>query len=213
MKIIHKDQPFFYISLENIFSKKEWDDVYEELILLKPEFKTPEHTGSASLPTKSLKKNKGIFLGEQLQEEKSKIILCINNILKEIKKNKWDRLVFKRIFDSVMWGGELINYYENDDYYMPHVDNGMFTLIIWIWDKNLNFEGGDLYFPEYDYLHKCKNNHGILFLSKEIHGATTFKTNEKDNGRYSIVSFSRIGENNDKKFRQPPTESSSLKYQ
>jgi len=213
MKIIHNNQPFFYISLENIFSKEEWDNVYGELILLKPEFKTPEHTRSAMSSTKILKKNKGIFLLEQLQEEKSKIILCINNTLKEIKKNKWDRLVFKRIFDSAMWGSELINYYENDDYYMPHVDSGIFTLIIWIWNKNLNFEGGDLYFPEYDYLHKCKNNHGILFFSKELHGATTFKTNEKDNGRYSIVSFSQISEDDDRKFRQPSTESSILKYQ
>lgn len=216
MNIIHNNQPFFHISLENIFSEKEWSDIYQELILLKPHFKTPEHTESATHNKKFLKKNKGIFLLETKNIEESKIIPIVDNKIKDIKKSQWKVKALQRLFNCLMWGSDLINYYENNDYYMPHVDVGVFTLILWMWDKNLNFTGGDLYFPEHDYLHNCKNNHGIIFFSKELHGATTFKTNVLDDGRYSIVTFSSLPEGEvtgEKKYRENNLSSSKIHYQ
>ena len=65
-----------------------------------------------------------------------------------------------------------------------------------MWDDTSNFEGGDLYFPEYDYLHKCKSNHGMLFFSKELHGVTPIIVNDEKSTRYSIVTFSIMNEEN-----------------
>lgn len=200
MKIIHNESPFFYISIENIFSENIFSKLYDEINSLKSKFKTKEYTGSAVLPNgENLKNNKGLFLEELDNFDNLQVTKEINKLLYKILRDKnWKNFAFRRMFNSLLWGGGLINYYENNDYYKPHIDDGIFSLIIWMYDKKSSFEGGDLYFPEYDYLHQCKNNHGILFFSKELHGVIPISSCEKDLGRYSIVTFSATKEDNKK---------------
>ena len=112
-----------------------------------------------------------------------------------------------------MWGSKLINCYKKNDYYKPHVDYGIFSLIFFLWDNTSNFEGGDLFFPEYDYLHKCNNNCGILFFSKELHGVTPIIVNEEKSTRYSIVTFSNIKEENTTSKKRNIINSNSILYQ
>ena len=80
----------------------------------------------------------------------------------------WKNQAFHRLYEEAIWTGFLLNHYERDDYYLPHTDDGLFTFITFLFDDCDNRVGGDLYFPEYDYLHECKNNQSILFLSNEV---------------------------------------------
>ena len=197
MKIIYNDNPFFHISLENVFSAEELKIIFKEINELKKHFKDPDFTSSATKNLEILKKNTGIFLVESETYENLQITKIIDKCIKKISTcNNWENLTFKRLFNNLMWGGDRINCYKNGDYYKPHVDSGIFSLIFFLWDNTSNFEGGDLYFPEHDYLHKCNNNCGILFFSKELHGVTPIITNEELSKRYSIVTFSTIKEEN-----------------
>ncbi len=198
MKLIYNDNPFFHISLEDVFSAEELKIIFKEINELKKDFKDPNFTRSASTHLEVLKKNTGMFLVKSKTYEDLKTIKIIDKCIKKISTSKdWKNTTFKRLFNSLMWGSELANCYKKNDYYNPHVDDGIFSLIFFLWDNTSNFEGGDLFFPEYDHLHECKNNHGILFFSKELHGVTPIIVNEEKSTRYSIVTFSTIKEEED----------------
>lgn len=214
MNIIYNNNPFFNISLENIFSKEELKIIFKEINELKKHFKGSKFTGSASSQSKVLKKNTGMFLIENETYEDLKIIKIIDKCIKKISiDNNWKNLAFKRLFNSLMWGGELLNCYKNNDYYKPHIDVGTFSLIFFLWENSSNFEGGDLFFPEYDYLHKCNNNCGILFFSKELHGVTPTIVNDEKSTRYSIVTFSIIKEESIESKKRNVINSNSIIYQ
>lgn len=201
MIIRNKNEPFFHIVIDEIFSDSILPTIYEEINSLKNELKSGDMT-KAALDSfgNSLKKNKGIFLVESKNYKNSKVISSIDASIKKISKCKnWENKTFCRMYNSVMWGGELLNCYDSSDYYMPHTDSGLFTMITFLYENHENgdLQGGDLYFPEYDYLHKCNNNQAIIFFSKELHGVTTFTSN-KNCKRYSIVTFSQLCDFSDK---------------
>jgi hypothetical protein len=187
MNIIHKTNPFYHILLKDIFFEGDLLKIKEKLISLKGNFQSEEHTGSAKIKEKFLKKNKGMFLkSTELEFFTNKI----DSLLKQVKINEdWDNFCFKRIFNNLRWGSELVQYYQNNNYYLPHIDEGVFTMIFWIYEDQSKTKGGNLYFPEYDYLLNCKTNEGIIFFSKELHEVTKIES-KKNFGRYSITSFS-----------------------
>jgi hypothetical protein len=214
MKIIYNDNPFFNISLENIFSAEELKIIFKEINELKKYFKDPNFTVSASTHLQVLKKNTGIFLVESEIYKNLKMIKIIDKYIKKISNNNsWKNIAFKRLFNSLMWGSELVNCYKKNDYYKPHVDYGIFSLIFFLWDNTSNFEGGDLFFPEYDYLHKCNSNCGILFFSKELHGVTPIIVNDENSTRYSIVTFSTTKKENITPKKRNIINFNSISYQ
>lgn len=194
IEIEYKEEPFFHIVINDAFSKND-------LLIIKEEIKTlkslsdidtspaTDHLGN------SFKKGRGIFLAEYEKYENLKIISKIDNIIRKINNIKiWKNKTLYRFYNSVSWGSELLNCYNNEEYYLPHSDDGVFTLISFFYDSFEEKKGGDLYFPEYDYLHVCKHNQSILFLSKELHGVTPYMT-EGESNRYSMVTFSELEEN------------------
>tara|TARA_Y100000004_G_scaffold196879_1_gene268532 strand:- start:2739 stop:3383 length:645 start_codon:yes stop_codon:yes gene_type:complete len=214
MKIIHNDTPFFNISLENVFSDEELKIIFKEINELKPHFKEPDLTASASTHSEFLKKNTGMFLLDSENYKILKTTKIIDKCIKLIGTDKsWKNNAFKRLFNSLMWGGELLNCYGKNDYYKPHTDEGIFSLIFFLWEKTSNFEGGDLFFPEYDYLHKCISNCGILFFSTEIHGVTPIEINDEKSTRYSIVVFSEKNFENVTSIKRNIISSNSILYQ
>ena len=62
MKILHNNDPFFHISLENIFSEDRLKIIFKEINELKNNFENPESTGSSTYNFEVLKKNTGMFL-------------------------------------------------------------------------------------------------------------------------------------------------------
>lgn len=203
MKIVYVEEPFFHIIVEETFSGL--DSIFNEVDVVKGELKDPRHTGGAlSVTGENRKKNKGLFLNERKEYQYLKLVSGINEVLQRLKRSiVWKNQTLYRLYEKTIWTGFLLNHYEHDDYYLPHTDDGLFTFITFLFDDYDNRVGGDLYFPEYDYLHKCKNNQSILFLSSEVHGVTTF---ESKNNRYSISTFSTLW----RRFQDPPLNNKNI---
>ena len=87
-----------------------------------------------------------------------------------------------------------VRYYHNGEYYKPHRDTlQQFLAFSYFHKEPKKFEGGELYFPIYDYEFSCDNN-SIIFLPGWVeHGVREVKIEDSDYydgyGRYCISSF------------------------
>ena len=87
-----------------------------------------------------------------------------------------------------------IRYYHNGDKYDPHTDKGFqFLGFSYFYKEPKKFEGGELYFPKYNYEVPCDNNSMIIFPGWVEHGVREVSIEESDYfdgwGRYAITSF------------------------
>ena len=129
MKIIYNNNPFFNISLENVFSAEELKIIFKEIDELKENFKDPDPNQTASNHLEISKKSNIAYLIESENYENLQIIKIIDKCIKEISTyNNWENIAFKRLFNSLMWGNYRINCYKKNDYYKPHIDWGIFYI-------------------------------------------------------------------------------------
>lgn len=63
MKIIHNDNPFFNICLENVFSTKELEIIFKEINELKKDFKDPEFYSICKYTPRGFKKKRWYVFG------------------------------------------------------------------------------------------------------------------------------------------------------
>jgi len=196
MQISFSDEVTPHIQLKNVFDQKTLDEVYLELDYLSKFFRSEEQTGPATADNgKILKKNKGIFLNEVYTSPKYSAIsnFLIQNIFCiDLDKNcnlHWKPDWLHRLWNNCSTCTSLVSYYENADYYEPHVDEAMFTGLIWIWKEPKQFNGGDLLLVDNKNLIKCENNSGIIFLSKEKHAVTPISLKNPGYGRFCISVF------------------------
>ena len=87
-----------------------------------------------------------------------------------------------------------VRYYHNGDYYEPHTDNFFsFLAFSYFYREPKRFEGGELFFPKYNYSFKCDNNSLIMMPAWVEHGVTKVSIKDSDYydgfGRYAITSF------------------------
>ena len=95
-----------------------------------------------------------------------------------------------------------VRYYHDGDYYEPHTDQSInFLGFSYFFREPKKFEGGELFFPKYDYTFDCPNNSLIMMPGWVEHGVTEIKIDDSDYfdgyGRYAITSF--FGNNEKKK--------------
>lgn len=79
-------------------------------------------------------------------------------------------------------------YYENDDRYRYHVNNGLFTMLIWLYKEPKKFKGGNLIFKKNEKIIDAKNNRMIIFpsyLEYKI-DKIVMKNTKNNNGLYLI---------------------------
>ena len=87
-----------------------------------------------------------------------------------------------------------VRYYHDGDKYDPHVDCTIqFLGFSYFYREPKRFEGGELFFPDYDYTYSCDNNSLIMMPGWVRHGVTEIKIKDSDYfqgfGRYAITSF------------------------
>ena len=87
-----------------------------------------------------------------------------------------------------------VRYYHNGDAYNPHTDKGFqFLAFSYFHKEPKKFEGGQLYFPKYNYEIPCDNNSMIIFPGWVEHGVREISIKDSDYfdgyGRYAITSF------------------------
>ena len=87
-----------------------------------------------------------------------------------------------------------VRYYHDGDFYEPHTDNFFdFLAFSYFYREPKRFEGGELFFPKYNYSFSCNNNSIIIMPAWVEHGVTKVSIKDSDYydgfGRYAITSF------------------------
>ena len=139
-----------YLVIDDFFDEGELKSIFLELDFLTREdiMVPPEYSNGARDPqTKTLlKKNNVIFLDDIYQKRETSNIL--NNFEKIYSEEVIDIIddlpnEFK-YFNFVGHDRTFISYYEDSDYYKPHIDHAILTCLYWCNKTPQLFEGGNL---------------------------------------------------------------------
>lgn len=195
MKVKSFINPTPHLLLEDVFSDDELNRIWSELDFLHPSLLSGNSTNPATneegVP---LKKNSGRFL-YQIYNDHS--VSPIHQYLTQVAFNSslcnyWTHNWISYTYSRTNWDDIMISYYKDKDCYLPHQDNAMFTLLIWLWKEPKQFSGGNFCFTDSNTLIECKNNCGILFMSGERHQVDELQLKREGFGRYCITMFSGI---------------------
>jgi len=201
-EVIHKIvNPFPHLVVEEMYTENELFLIWEELnFLTKPHkfIENDQQTGKNLTSGKLKSESKSIIL-EDIYAEK-----CVSNILNVNKKLFFGGYfeIFSQINSQCMSilqqnrSITKIRYYEDNEEYLPHIDDYNYTCITFFHKFPKFFVGGELNFPDYNYEIPCNNNLMILFPSCIPHAANAVKMNNDQNcdgnGRYSMMQFLTI---------------------
>jgi hypothetical protein len=174
--------------------------IWQELCFLNSapdKFLDPEDTGSAWTENKDggknyLRKNKALPLDLVYSNRAISDILSANR--KIFTKDIVDQLeklhVYFRTLDGIGNDATLINYYENSDYYLPHVDMSCCTALTWFFKQPKSFTGGQLVIEE-ELKIECVYNRAVIFPSMLKHSVESTVVEPslvgQNYGRYAIT--------------------------
>ena len=189
MNIKHFDCGFPYIVVDDFYDDDQLNLIWEELdyFSFKNKLESPKDTGTGKDEDGNYKKNnKGIFLKKYFNynPELSKIFKA-NRKLSKIPVDENPSWFFKNIIKIKTNNTILISYYDDGDYYTPHVDKCIISSLAWLYREPKKFKGGDLYFPDYNNeCVKVKNNRVLLFPGFITHAVNSVSIEKKDRGKY-----------------------------
>lgn len=196
--IFRVKDPFPHLKIENFYTENELTGIWQELRFLtyKHKLQPPEMSGTAYDENNNPKKrNNGLFLDNIYTNRNISNILTINRkIFQEEYLKLYSNLSFG--YKNILLANHdstLISYYEDGDHYKPHHDVCLHTTLTWFFKEPKKFEGGNLFFPKYDYTIEIKNNMLVMFPGFVIHQVLKTKMeNNKEfsgDGRYCISQF------------------------
>lgn len=166
-------------------------DAFTELQWLTPILDKPEETGTATdkdgVPRKE---NMGVFFSKVYTPEyalASPTTKLCEDIIKTCKTINFDPKSVFNYFHVMKGFDPLFSAYRNNDYYKPHRDTAKLTLLVWVGDHN--FTGGDLYFPDFDFLVPFEPNTGLIFPSHYQHEVTKVETEQEGYVRFVVSAF------------------------
>jgi hypothetical protein len=201
MKVKTNYSPFPFLEVEEIFKPKKHQEVLHELKWLESGnvFSGPERTGTARNPDGTVKKsNRGVFMTQIYADlSLSPLYLGIQESYpylfnQKTQKELWYMNLYKQ---TPMYGGSLISYYEESNYYESHADNSTYTFLFWVWDESdgKKFTGGNLKFTDFDIEIECKDNCGVVFPGPINHEVTRIEMSKEYKGqglgRFAISEF------------------------
>lgn len=166
-------EPFEFFTFENFFTENQLKDVWKELdYITSNDLAITENqstVGTAQDPeTKErLAKRSGLFL-EQLFtrfRESSKIYQHIKeNVLVNTKLvESFPKSTLMAYLPHTNSDALLLSFYNDGDYYKPHSDTSVMTLIIYLWKGEKTYQGGELSFEDEDIIFDPDYNEAILF--------------------------------------------------
>jgi len=177
---------------ELLFAKLDnCDNERHELKLLEPILHKPEETGTACDEDGSPRKsNRGIFLNEvyaPVYAECSPVSKTLESFVKTAKEGRYTpNSAFQGLY-SIEGFNVLFSAYRNGDHYKAHRDTAKLTGLFWLGEKD--FEGGDLYLPDFDYAIPYEPNKLIMFPSHYQHEVTPIITDQDNFVRYCATAF------------------------
>ena len=201
IKITSHNSPFPYVYLQNIFSETEMQLIYNELDFYQQSksvfFQKNSNStfGATNSEGVNLKNNGGFFMNSLWREIKSPIGRFTCSLFRDEVFNHNDNHFFKNFAPKMQ--ALLVSYYESKDYYKPHRDLTVASLVIWLWKEPKKFSGGEFNFTDFPNLKlKTANNCAVLFPGQYEHHVNPvkmtngFSDNNLDGyGRYSFTLF------------------------
>jgi hypothetical protein len=194
MEIHLLDAPFPHVIVKDFFTEEELALVYQELdfLTLPGKLLAPgQHHSSIKLTS-----------SKALHLEKVYNIPEISNILQLTKKaldapfinvvaTKWPHFKALTAINNII---TKVRYYHNGEGYEPHTDiRHSFLSFMYFHTQPKKFEGGEIYFPEYNYEISCDHNTLVLLGGYVQHGVKTVIIEDDEywnkNGRYCISQF------------------------
>ena len=200
MKVEILHEPFPHAIIKDVYTDDELKLIWRELDFLTSKDKVmgTEDMGVAYdfLSRKKKANNTGLNLDEIYPIRNISDILTLNRKIFSI--DLADKLSnihplftgFRRTnFDTTK-----IRYYDNNEEYISHTDNSFITVCTYFYKDRSKIEGGDLNFPEYNYIIKTDNNMAVFFCGHIDHAATPAKRLDEYTpfdgyGRYCMNQF------------------------
>jgi len=190
------DIPFPHLVAKNLYDESELKLIWEELDFYTKDGKLFDAKDYGGIVDKT--NSKAILLDEVYRKKYRNL----SNIL-TVNRKMFDKKIleaFASIDDScyiakfVNWDITKVRYYHNNSFYKPHIDRTFqFLGFSYFFREPKKFKGGELFFPKYDYSHKCENNSLIMMPGWVEHGVTKVTIHDSDYfdgyGRYAITSF------------------------
>ena len=193
-------EPFPYMLINNFYNQNELDLIWEELNFFTAPNKLLAADNYGGIPDKT--NAKAIILDDVFPQYEKKNYRFLSNILTVNRKlfscgvlDEFAKIHgCTSIANRTNYDITKLRYYHNDEYYDPHTDKStQFLGFSYFYKEPKKFEGGDLEFPEYDFVLPCNNNSMIVFPGWVEHGVRKVKIDNSDYfdgwGRYAITSF------------------------
>ena len=187
-------EPFGHIIIENTFSEEIYVNIWDELQFLYPRMKGGADTGASHNLFGSPNKNGfGIFLNDIFRlPHYSTIFNSTRELVSPSMINTAMQVdTYFKLFKRVVRDSVLVQCYRNGDFYLPHIDDSLFTVVTLLHNTPKKYSGGELCFPEYNYEVSLKNNNSIIFPSVMIHEVkeVVIESKEPKDFRYTISMF------------------------
>ena len=195
-KVHLKNDPFPHAIIENFYSEQELNLIWKEINFLT--------SANKFVPSKEIgadydgANSNGVVLNNIYTDKKYSDILTISDkifnpdLIKALKTLH----PFINSLDFINFTSTKIKYYENNDFHVKHLDTARFSIVTYLYKEPKQFEGGELYFDDFDYTIPIENNKTIFFVSCLNHSVKkiTMQENIKfsGNGKYSIVKFLEV---------------------
>ena len=196
--VIHKIiEPFPHLIIEDFYSEDELKLIWRELDFLTSPNKLMPANLNGSIEANHL----SIVLDQIYPNRSISDILTINS--KALKKEVLDTFAelnpLLAHINYINTNLTKIKYYENYNGYKKHQDNARFTALTYFYKEPKMFEGGDLYFNDFDYTIKLKNNMFVLFVGALWHESLPVSLKQyghiTGNCKYTMTQFLNIHEN------------------
>lgn len=185
------------VVIDNFYTEEQLSKIMDELKFLtrKEIFVQPEDLASAENDHGALASKTGVFLETVFLNWKHSGLIAypIENFSKKEVKDKL--LGYNSLF-RIMYHSDcrshLLSYYQNSDFYKPHVDITAFTILNYFYTEPKKFKGGSIKLyssnSNKEAVIEIKQNRVVLFPGCTFHEVLPIESNETDsytgNGRY-----------------------------
>lgn len=181
--------------IEDFYNERELELIWKELDYLTKGGKLlpPMNTGPARDEKGNIKKkNKALFLNEYYTNKSFSNMLNFNRkIWSVVNKDFVKSSLMFRYLHSCNEDVTLLNYYEDGDYYLPHYDSSVYTVITYFFKEPKKFTGGNLVLEDFGIEIEVKNNMVVYLPSIYVHEVKpiVMEKNSVGYGRYSMSQF------------------------
>lgn len=205
MNILKFKTPFPHLILEDVYTEEEQELMWNEIVFLEKKFLPPSETGAAiesiitiDDPSTSSKvkiqygkRGYGIFLDDLFTRKNVSDIIKITQKLynsKILTACKETDLILAQLY-QLNYDTTVVNKYVDGDFYSPHTDLCIISIISVLHKTPKKYSGGELEFPEYNHTIDLNNNQALIFPSLIRHGVKEVNMESKNDldGRFSIT--------------------------